>query len=34
MLDDKASAEPLNELTFGLPLANGAKVLIQVNARA
>ena len=21
MLDDKASAEPLNELTFGLPLA-------------
>ena len=32
MLDDKASAEALNEMTFGLPLAIGANGLTDVNA--
>ena len=32
MLDDKASAEALSEMTFGLPLAIGANGLTDVNA--
>ena len=32
LLDDKASAEALNEMTFGLPLAIGANGLTDVNA--
>ena len=32
MLDDKASSEVLNEMAFGLQLAIGAEVLIEVNA--
>ena len=32
VLDDKASAEALNEMTFGLPLAIGANGLTDVNA--